>query len=419
MYHLLSDSESYARWRNNQPYRTLFSSIYQAPFNIVSWVVMAITYSNGYIESRFFCGFLSVSYMVSGECLLVDTVHQKNLQHMFVMYQSSVLLGVVLTWIMGQMLKRWVTTTICAVFCAIHAIFLMFLPESPVYLYENSPIKAENALAWYRGRKDIYTEMQAIKQYSEMRKIEPTSNSTMLYSKVVIKGLLIAMGIKFFSVSSGYYVFLFYNVNILYELSGIVDTFHDTIIYGLLMYVSTFVSRMIHFNGRYSLRKPLIISSVLVTLILTVFTIYLGLATTTLNLDNDAKQLIPTFCVCILIPAYETGLSCYAEMALMDYMPYEVYPKARNLLKIWQWFLVFVLVKNVITVRDYVPVSYACILLLAILSFFGIFFMVIFVVETKGKSLVEVQRDIGGNPIGSRGRLRHHVRVATTPAPLN
>lgn len=356
--------------------------------------------------------------MVSGECLLVDTVHHTNLQHMFVMYQSSVLLGVLLTWIMGQLLDKFTTTTICAALCALHAILLSFLPESPIYLYDTSAIKAENSLAWYRGRKDIYSEMRAIKQYSDMRKIDPAANDAMLYSKVVIKGLLIAMGIKFFSISSGYYVFLFYSVNTVHELVLMVDNFYDALIYGGFMYISSFVSLMIQYRKNYPIRKPLILSSTLVTIILVTFSAHLFVASTFPQMNEYAKRLIPIICVCLLIPAYECGLSSYAETALSDYMPYEVYPKARIIMKIWHWLLVFLLVKNIITIRDYMHRSYAAISVLAILSFIGIFYMRFVVVETQGKSLIQVQRDIGGNPIGSRGRLRHHTNIFATVTQL-
>lgn len=333
------------------------------------------------------------------------------------MYQSSLLLGVSLTWLMAQLLEEQIATSICAVFCAIHACLLFFLPESPVYLYEESAIKAEKALAWYRGCNDIYTEMRDIKQYSEMRKLDPTGTDTMIYSKVVVKAILIVMGIKFFSISSGYHIFLCYNVDMITELIDIVDTVHDTVFYGILMYISNFISLIIHYKTTFPIRIPLILSSILVTVVLTVFTVYLYLVDTVYDdIDDRVKHAIPVICVSLLIPAYETGLSCYAEIALIAYVPHEVYPKAKNIIKIWHWLLVFIYVKHVIIIRDATPYGYVPILILAVLSFFGIFYIMFFVIETKGKSLVEVQRSIGGNPIGSRGRLRH-IRLLTTAAP--
>lgn len=124
---------------------------FQAPFNILSWVLLAsVIHFNSFMAARFFCGLLSVSYIISGECLLTDTVHTRNLEHMMVMYRSSVLLGVLLTWLMGQLLDKWSATSICAVFALVHAVMLMFLPESPVFLYDKSAVKAEEAIVWYR-----------------------------------------------------------------------------------------------------------------------------------------------------------------------------------------------------------------------------------------------------------------------------
>lgn len=376
-------------------------------------IIAQINDPDGYIAGRFFCGFLSISYMVSGECLLIDTVHQKNLQHMLVMYQSSLLLGVLVTWLMGQLLNETTATWICATFCAFHAGMLLVLPESPVYLFNISTLQAERSLAWYRGRKQIYTEMRDIKQYSDMRKVDPQATEAMLYSKVVLKAILIVLGIKFFSISSGYYIFLFYNVDMVHEMVDMVDNVHDTMFYGLLMYICNFVSMMVHYRSTMSIRKPLILSSALVTLTLSAFTAYLYMLYMGLLVSEILERLVPVICVCFLVISYETGLSCYAEIALIDYVPHEVYPRARNILKVWHWFLVFVFVKYVIAVRDYASFSFACILVMAILSFIGVFFMQCVVVETMGKSLVQVQRDIGGNPIGTRGRLTHHARLFT------
>lgn len=371
------------------------------------------------MAGRFFSGFFSISYMVSGECLLIDTVHQKNLQHLLVMYHSSVILGVLLTWTMGQLLTEAISTSVCACFCFIHACLLLVLPESPVYLYNKSSLKAEKALAWYRGRKQIYTEMRDIKQYSELRKVDPQATDSMLYSKVVIKGILIVMGIKFFAISSGYYIFLFYNVDMVHEMVDMVDNVHDTMFYGLLMYVCNCISMSVHYRSTMSIRKPLLLSSVLVTLVLTMFSIYLALVHLEIvEITELAERIVPVLSVCLLVPAYETGLSCYAEIALIYYVPQEVYPRARNILKIWHWLLVFVFVKTIIVVRDVASFSFICIMILAVLSLMGVFFMKFVVVETKGKSLVQVQRDIGGNPIGTRGRLTHHARLLTNVTQL-
>lgn len=331
------------------------------------------------------------------------------------MYQSALLLGVLTTWAMGQIMEEESDTYICASFCLFHVILLSILPESPVFLYEKSPSQAEKALIWYRGRKEIYTEMRDLKQYSEARKLDPEANEAMLYSKVVVKAILIVMGIKFFSMSSGYYIFLFYNVDMVHELGENVDNIIDTMFYGVMMFLCNVISMTIHYRSSFSIRKPLILSSALVTLILTAFTFHLYVEKNLkVKFDPLTERIITVVCVCCLVTAYETGLSIYAEMALIDYVPNEVYPRARNILKVWHWFLVFVFVKNVITVRDMAPFSYACILMLAVASFIGIFYMKYVVVETKGKSLIQVQRDIGGMPIGTRGRFRHHVRLITT-----
>lgn len=247
--------------------------------------------------------------------------------------------------------------------------------------------------------------MRAVRQHCEMRKVDPELYKDMLYAQVVVKGMLIVMGIKFFQICSSYHLFLFYNVHILREVEDMTDHLHDSLIYGFLMYFSNFAGMLIHYKTFHGIRKPLILSSIFVTMVLITFASYLYCVSHRIPIPLQAHFIVPVTCVCLLILAYETGLSTYAEIALCDYMPHEVYQRAKNILKIWEWILIFFAVKYLISIRN-ITKSYVTFLLLAVVEFLGIFYICFFVVETKGKSLIQVQRDIGGNPIGSRDAYR-------------
>lgn len=147
-----------------------------------------VTYKNLRMElvMRFFCGFFAISYRICGETLLQDTVHKHYLKRFVVMYRSFVLLGVLLTYIMGYSIsERSFAFTNCGIIL-IHLAMLLICPESPVYLYDKNLKKAEKSLSWYRGKSNIYVEMRNIKRDSDIRKLDPGAYKYMLYSKVVV-----------------------------------------------------------------------------------------------------------------------------------------------------------------------------------------------------------------------------------------
>lgn len=390
------------------PKRTM---LLQAPFYVLVWVLMAsLTRENVYLIGRFFCGFLSVSYFICGETLLVDTVHRGNLKHMMAIYRASILLGVLIIFIMGITLKKATTTFVCAVIACVHAAMLMIMPESPVFTCRVNMLKAERALGWYRGPKEAYAEMRWIRQDAELRMVDPAATSAMIYAEVVVKGILIVAGLQFFQVCSGYYVFIFYSRNL--WRGGHSDlnfeSLVDSAVYGSFMFVFNAIAVSVHFRMIFGARTPLLISSALVTLQLTIISIYLILHDS--DMDFFTSDWMAMLNVILLVLFYELGLSTYPYILLHDYMPVQVYQRAKHVISIVHWLFVFLLVKFFIGVKESTK-DYIAFGLLAFFSLIGFFYIRRYVIETKGRSLVQIQCDIGGNPIGNRGANRQRVDV--------
>lgn len=107
--------------------------------------------------------------------------------------------------------------------------------------------------------------------------------------------------------------------------------------------------------------------------------------------------------------AYEVGLSTLPERMIVEYIPFEVYMTAKFLITTTHWFFACALVTCLpfakMFVRVTIVVSFLC-----FVEFCGVFFIVICIVESKGKNLLQIQTEFGGNPVGHR---RAHRRRKT------
>lgn len=393
----------------NQQFGPKRTMLIQSPFYIFIWILLAsITKTSIYLAGRFFCGFISISYRICGDTLLVDSVHRGYLKHMIIFQRCSTFLGVLITYLMGFELHKTVTTAVCALVTIIHTFLLFFARDSPVFLYGVNPAKAEEALAWYRGPQNAYAEMRKIRQDAELRNVDPAATSAMLYAKVVVKAILIVTGVMFFQIFSGYMVFLFYSIEAWHNTGEYFDPLTESAVYGICMLLFNFLAGCLHYRLYFGVRKPLLVSSSFVALQLAVVSAYMYIRDHNKELIISKLPWLPLVHVTFFLLFYEIGYSLLPDILLYDYLPHQVYRRAKYIVTAFWWFWVFILVKFFPSVTE-ASSDYVAFGILAGISLIGVFYIAVFVIESKNKSLVEIQLEIGGNPIGSRGKYRQRI----------
>lgn len=388
------------------------SMMIQAPFTLLVWIFLGTKRSiTCYMVARFFCGFFSISYVISGETLLIESIHRKNLPCMIIGHRACILLGVLFSYtfttLLRQIIRRHTTFSSSNIaFIVIHFIMLCFCPESPVFLYNVNEEAAIKSLIWYRGREILMEELRIIKKDAEIKRTDPDADKYMFYSRVVIKALLIIVALYFFQVFSGYYAFMF-QYSTIWEFHGgtFISTVVDSSIYGCCMLLSNSVGSVVHFRGSYGVRKPLLISCFSIFLTYTLASIY-GIF---YNKNNQSLKklgpIMPLIITCAYVICYEMGLSCYPDILICDYMPHQIYLRARMICKSVNWFFVFLLMHVFTFTRKkfHMEVVLSASAALSLCAFIFVYF---FVVETRNKNLIKIQIELGGNPVGSRGGYR-------------
>ena len=392
----------------------------------ITWILLALVDKIPMkLAGRFFSHFLAISLKVCGETLLVDSVHKLNLRPMFVVYKSCTYLGVLLSFIIGYKLPEMSFALINCGLVSIHLTLLMFCPESPVFLYQKSIKKAEEAIIWYRGPDNIYLDIRNLRKDSENRRADLASYKYMLYSKTVTRATVILMGVGAGKAFSGYYIFLYYNAAIVRIFSNIemnyafnvtlqfnedvVSRDVDSILIGVMMFSCMLVSTWVHFYKVFNVKWPLLVSSLGCTITLSLLATFLYLEDEEYDLILGCRWIY-LMLIFLLFVSYDIGFNCCPDRLLLAYIPYQVFPTVRLIITFTMWFLIFVVCKLYFILSNWIK-GWLTMVTLSIISFTWFIFMCWFVIEPRNKTLMQIQMEIGGNPVGSRGTRQHQFAI--------
>ncbi|XP_032596907.2 facilitated trehalose transporter Tret1 isoform X2 [Drosophila grimshawi] len=275
---------------------------------------------------------------------------------------------------------------LCAIVPMIFFVVFLWMPESPVYLVQmGKSDKAEKALKWLHGNDaDISGEMSAM---AAMGKKENVSFLQALSRKTTLKGLFIAIMLLVFQQFTGINAILFYVTSIFENAGTGLSPSTYTIIIGLVAVVATIPSMvLVEKVGRSIL---LIISGGLMCL--TTFT--MGVYFRWLK-DSNVGWL-PVLAICLFIIGLQLGYAPVPWLIMAELFAEDVKPICGAIVGTCSWLFAFCVTKLFPMCLHHLG-SAATFWGFAFVSLLSCVF-VIFVPETKGKTLDEVQRMLGGN----------------------
>lgn len=172
----------------------------------------------------------------------IATNDMRGLLGCFVQFQGSV--GVLLTFSLGALLNWWQISLGLLVLVLPIILAMWFIPESPRWLImRGNEWEGEVALKWLRGRgpQQLDREIDQIKREIAIRKRERIS-ITLLLDPEVIKPFAICMMMMFFLQMSGFNVMVFYCVTIFQKSGSVVHPSLASIIVGCVLVLSCFVA---------------------------------------------------------------------------------------------------------------------------------------------------------------------------------
>ncbi|XP_045473716.1 facilitated trehalose transporter Tret1-like isoform X2 [Harmonia axyridis] len=354
----------------------------------------------GFVQAgRFFLGFFGIGYVVCGQMLMTDTIQVGLLKYMRIAPHLFMLMGVFLVQVTGIYSESKNGGLACIAITILQFIMLFIMPESPVHMYKFGEKRAENSLSWYMGRRNISDNMRRIRTDYEYRRMN-VEDKYMLNSSVVKKGLIIIIGVIILQVGSGYHLFLFYGT-IIWSVVPLISEKADVIILGCVLLVSRLFWSIAHLKLKLPVRLALILSCTIVA------TSQMVLASILLVLRYCVSNYLRWWCfVCcfFIIFGFEMGLNHYTGILVYKYLPFQVYQTAMTIVNSVYWLLVFVIIKFNGFWHANMP-SWLLFMVGSLFLFLGALYVYFFVVEVKGRSLVQIQLDIGGNPVGTRAAI--------------
>lgn len=250
----------------------------------------------------------------------------------------------------------------------------------------------------FRNREyDPLNEINDLEHEEEIRR-NLGNLSEALKRKSSKMAILIALGAMFFQQLSGINAVIFYSTTIFTDAKINIEPSTCTIIIGVIQVIATFVATMT--VDRLGRKKLLIISG----LLMATCTLTLGVFYAVKQVDPDKVVgfgWISLISLCVFIIAFSLGYGPVPWNLIGELFSSDVKGFGSSLAGAFNWLLAFLVTIAYPPLREIIYPS-NCFFIFTILSIVGIFFVVLIVPETKGRSLKEIH-DLLGESKAPRG----------------
>lgn len=291
-------------------------------------------------------------------------------------------------------------------------ILMLIIPETPRwYISRGRMEEARKALQWLRGKNTkIDTEMNDIALSDAETRADDTNIKELLSMKYM-KAILISLGLMTFQQLSGINAVIFYTVQIFQMSGSSVDKNLSTIIVGVVNFASTFVATaLIDRAGRKIL---LYISSVTMTITLAILGTFFYVEYQ-LKIDVSTLGWLPLTCIMIYLLGFSLAFGPIPWLMMGEILPAKIRGSAASICTAFNWLCTFAVTKTFQNIIDAIGPA-GTFWLFGIICFIGLFFVVICVPETRGKSLEQIETKMTGRSSGRTRRMSSIANIKPLP----
>ncbi|XP_073455617.1 solute carrier family 2, facilitated glucose transporter member 8 isoform X1 [Aquarana catesbeiana] len=347
-----------------------------------------------------------VSGLASGITSLVVPVYISETSHPRVRgllgscVQLMVVIGIVGSYIAGMFLDwRWLAV-LCSVPPVIMALFMIFMPETPRYLIsQNQRVEALSALSFLRG-PDVDHEWEYRQIESSADQKEGSLKVADLWNPSIYKPFLIGILLMFFQQFTGINAIMFY-ADMIFEEANFKNSSLASVIVGLIQVVFTAVAALI--MDKAGRKILLIVSGTIMAVSTTLFGVYFKImemhaknASSVLPVtampDSTGEQLawLPLASMALFISGFAIGWGPIPWLVMSEIFPLRARGVASGVCVITNWGCAFLVTKEFQDMMDSMT-SYGTFWLFAAICALNVLFTVLYVPETKGKSLEQIE----------------------------
>lgn len=307
-------------------------------------------------------------------------------------------IGILISFSLGAYLNWHQLALVVSIAPVLLFFALLFIPETPSSLLLRGKDKeAADALQWLRGPDAIICQelatirknILASKQYNDGK----TGWFKILFSKRLSRPVLITCGLMFFQRFSGAHVFSFYAVPMFKKTFRIMNPHGGAISSSVVQLLASCLSGLlIDTVGRLPL---LMISGVLMSIALAGFGSYayyeevFRKCTDIIHTEPGSYDWIPLLCVLTFTTAFSLGISPISSLLISELFPLEYRSTGSALATSFSHLCGFVNLKTAVDIQEYVGL-YGLFWMYAGISVLCLLFVILFVPETKGREIDEM-----------------------------
>ncbi|XP_046471481.1 facilitated trehalose transporter Tret1 [Neodiprion pinetum] len=348
---------------------------------------------------RILCGF-SGTFCVLVPIYVTEIADRRIRGCLLALFQVLINLGIMFAYLVAELTELektiWLYSLICTVTTAPVA-FAILLPESPTYhLLTGNENRAKISLQLFRGKDhpELNSEMEELKQLVAIKESKQVSLNT-LREKQVRRSLLGAFGLMMMHQFSGIGPFIFYTLA-LFKVSGSADitSSQQTLVVGAAQLVSSILAAvLIDILGR----KVLLVAS---SSLMGIFMFLLGWFFNVQQEDPefaDAISWMPLTWIALFFAAFSLGVGPIAWVLLGEIFPVHVKLEAAITMAVLNWLASLSLTLLFGEMLDGMGEA-KTMWFFGVMSWAGAIFTLVFIKETKLRSLIDLQDGAVGIP---------------------
>ncbi|KAF8785553.1 facilitated trehalose transporter Tret1-2 homolog [Argiope bruennichi] len=364
-----------------------------APF-VIGWLCVAYAKTIGMIYAgRVITGFCSGIVSVATPMYLVEISTPEVRGLLGASFQLFVVIGVLIVSILGSQ-QSWQYLAISGASASLIAAFLMIpMPESPKWLMgQKRRGEAKNAIIFLQG-KSHDAEDECVKMEDEIQS-QPKGNVQLseFKSPTLYKPFILSIALMFFQQFSGVNAILFYTANIFKSAGSSVNPITATIYVNIIQVIATLISSILMDKAG---RKALLLFS---GICMAVSFIVLGgfdLARTNNPAVADKYGWLPLVCLMSFIAAFSLGFGPTPWLMVAEMTPIRFRGIVSGIATALNWTFAFIVTKT-FKMEEASMHGYGVYWMYASLHLASLVVTFLYLPETKGKSIEEIQEFFEG-----------------------
>lgn len=377
------------------------------PF-ILGWALIIWANSVGtLIAGRFFLGIAAGAFCVAAPMYTGEIASKQIRGILGTFFQLMITIGILFVYAVGSGVSAFTLSIICGIIPLVFGVVFVFMPESPLYLVtKGQSDKAVDSIKWLRGSKyDANAEVAELnKEHEERTSDKQASLWKALRRPDSLQAMGIGLGLMFFQQTSGINAVIFFTTDIFRDANTDIKPEMATIIIGVMQVIATVVAVMV--VDRLGRRILLLSSGLMMALCTLALGVYFYLK------DQSAEKVaslgwLPILSLCVFIIMFSFGFGPVPWLMMGELFAQDIKGFAAALAGTTNWLLSFLITKTFNSLRLSLG-SGGTFWLFSGLTLLGTVFVFMFLPETKGRSLAEIQ----GLMTGGRRRTNEPRQVA-------